>query len=213
MYTESELLPISALQHIVFCERQCALIHLEQVWIENQFTAEGRLLHERTHSQESENRRKKHTERGMPIRSLELGISGMADIIEYNENNMPYPIEYKRGRPKVKNMDEIQLCAEAMCIEEMIGVRLNEGALFYGKTRRRKTIIFNDELRTQTKNAAKRLHELISKGTTPSPIYTQKCRRCSFYDLCKPKFFSKKHNVEQYIKRMLTKSIEDDGED
>jgi len=213
MYTESELLPISALQHIVFCERQCALIHLEQAWVENQFTAEGRVLHERTHSQESENRHEKHTERGMPIRSLELGIAGMADVIEYNENNVPYPIEYKRGRPKTKNMDEIQLCAEAMCIEEMLAVHLQEGALFYGKTRRRKMVIFNEDLRTQTKNAAKRLHELVNSGITPAPIYTEKCKRCSFYDLCKPKIFSKKHNVELYIKRMLEKSLEDDTED
>lgn len=209
MYTEAELLPLSALQHLVFCERQCALIHIEQAWVENQFTAEGRALHERTHSRERENRNDKHTERGMPIRSLELGIAGMADVIEYNKNHLPYPVEYKRGRPKAKNMDEIQLCAEAMCIEEMLDVHVKEGALFYGKTRRRKTVAFTEDLRNQTVRAAGRLHELIASGITPPPVYTEKCKRCSFLDVCKPKLFSGKRNVEHYIKRMLDKPVED----
>lgn len=207
MYTEADLLPLSALQHLIFCERQCALIHIEQAWVENKFTAEGRALHEHTHSQISEKRKDKHTERGMPIRSLALGVSGMTDVIEYSDNKVPYPVEYKRGRPKEKNMDEIQLCAEAMCIEEMLNVHVDEGALFYCKTRRRKTVFFTEELRQQTIQAAQRLHELIENGITPRPFYTAMCKRCSFFDVCKPKLFYRNRNINQYITRMLEKPI------
>lgn len=210
MYTESDLLPLSALQHLIFCERQCALIHIERAWVENRFTAEGRALHERTHSQQREKRNDKHTERGMPIRSFELGVAGMTDVVEYTGNKVPYPVEYKRGKPKAKNMDEIQLCAEAMCIEEMLGVHIKEGALFYGKTRRRKTVLFTEELRVQTIRAARRLHELLAGGVTPPPVYNEKCRRCSFFDMCKPKLFSKKRNIGQYITRMLEKPLDSD---
>ena len=172
MYTDSDLLPISALQHLIFCERQCALIHTEQAWKENMFTAQGRALHERSHSETRENRKGKHTERGMPLRSLELGLAGKADVIEFDDSGGPYPVEYKRGRPKAKNMDEIQLCAQALCLEEMLKVNIREGALFYGKVRRRKTIRFVEELRFQTREAAARLRILLESGVTPPPVYT-----------------------------------------
>jgi CRISPR-associated exonuclease Cas4 len=211
MYPESDLLPLSALQHLAFCERQCALIHIEQVWTENQFTAEGRALHERTHSQHAETRRGVRTERGMPIRSLELGVAGMADVVEFDEKGVPFPIEYKRGRPKKGNMDEIQLCAEAMCLEEMLGKRIPEGALFYGKIKRRKTVPFDEPLRAQTKTTAARLHALLHSGVTPPPKYGPKCKSCSLVENCLPKIFSREKKVRQYVTRMLEKPIGENG--
>jgi CRISPR-associated exonuclease Cas4 len=212
MYAESDLLPLSALQHLVFCERQCALIHVEQAWIENRFTAEGRALHERTHSLTAESRKGKHKERGMPIRSLTLGVAGMADVVEYGEDGIPFPVEYKRGRSKAKNMDEIQLCAQALCLEEMMGLQIREGALFYGKTRRRKRVAFDEKLRAATIAAALRLHELVNSGVTPRPEYSQKCRRCSLEEICKPKLFSLTKKVNQYVARMLAKPLSEDKE-
>jgi CRISPR-associated exonuclease Cas4 len=207
MYPESDLLPLSALQHLAFCERQCALIHIEQVWTENQFTAEGRALHDRTHSKTAETRGGVHTERGMPIRSLELGVSGMADVVEFDEKGTPFPVEYKRGRVKKGNMDELQLCAEAMCLEEMLGKRIAAGALFYGKTRRRKTVTFTEALREQTKKAAARLRELLDSGATPPPVYGPKCKSCSLLATCLPKVFSKVKSVRLYVSRMLEKPL------
>ncbi|MBN2351545.1 MAG: CRISPR-associated protein Cas4 [Spirochaetales bacterium] len=212
MYPESDLLPISALQHLAFCERQCALIHIEQVWTENQFTAEGRALHKRTHSQHAETRGGVHTERGMPVRSLELGLAGMTDVVEFDENGVPFPVEYKRGRPKKGKMDEIQLCAEAICLEEMLGKAIPEGALFYGKIKRRKTIRFDEELRALTRAGALRLRELLSSGTTPPPVYGAKCKRCSLIENCLPKIFSRDKKVGLYVSRMLEKPIGEDTE-
>jgi CRISPR-associated exonuclease Cas4 len=213
MYSESDLLPLSALQHLVFCERQCALIHIEQVWSENQFTAEGRALHERTHSQTAETRQGRKKERGMPVRSLELGVAGMTDVVEFGETGVPFPVEYKRGRPKKGNMDEIQLCAEAICLEEMLGKKIPEGALFYGKTRRRKTVRFDDLLRAQTKDAAVRLHSLLDSGVTPPPAYGPKCKSCSLAEICLPKVFSRGKKVGQYVIRTLEKPLGVEVED
>jgi CRISPR-associated exonuclease Cas4 len=210
MYSDSDLLPLSALQHIVFCERQCALIHVEHVWSENQFTAEGRALHERAHSRIVEKRRGKKTERGAAIRSLTLGVSGVADVIETDESGVPFPVEYKRGRPKARNMDEVQLCAQAMCLEEMLGVRIERGAIFYGKTKRRKVVLFDEELRSQTRDAADRLHRLIENRETPLPVYGDKCARCSLAETCMPRLVSGKKNVGSYMKRMIAKLLQDE---
>lgn len=182
MYTEDELIPLSALQHLIFCERQCALIHVEQLWVENLYTAEGRIMHERTDAGIRESRGNVRIEYGIPLRSLRLGLTGKADVVEFHlsvekttkEKWHPFPVEYKRGKPKKDNCDKVQLCAQAMCLEEMLNIKISEGALFYGKTRRRLNVIFDEDLRQETKNAATRLHELISAGKTPKPEYTKK---------------------------------------
>ena len=150
IYSEDDLLPVSALQHLTFCERQCALIHIEQLWSENIFTAQGRVMHERVHSETSENRRNVRIELGMPLRSLRLGLIGKADVVEFHRqpNGMwqPFPVEYKRGKPKLNNCDKVQLCAQAICLEETLGVSISSGALFYGKDRRRADVEFNETL-------------------------------------------------------------------
>ncbi len=207
MHAEDDLVPISALQHLLFCERQCALIHVEQVWRENQFTAEGKIMHERAHSKRGESRPGVRTEFGMPIRSLELGLAGMADVVEFRADGSLYPVEYKRGRRKARMIDEVQLCAQALCLEETLGVSIPEGALFYGKERRRKVVPFDEELRTLTRRSAARVHELIDHGITPPPVYTPLCKRCSLVEDCLPLVFSKTHNVERYISRVSASEL------
>ncbi|MDY6827715.1 MAG: CRISPR-associated protein Cas4 [Bacillota bacterium] len=205
-YTEDQLLPLSGLQHLLFCNRQCALIHVEQTWVENRFTAEGRIMHDRVHEADRESRGNVRIETSMPMRSLRLGVVGQADVVEFhldtgNDEDLwrPFPVEYKRGKPKKDNCDRVQLCAQALCLEEMLHIEVPEGALFYGKTRRRQDVIFDAILRKETEDAAKRLHELFDSGRTPKPVYKKKCDTCSFIRLCLPKTFEKKSSVNEYL--------------
>jgi len=204
-YTEDDLLPISALQHILFCERQCALIHIEQLWSENLYTAEGRIMHERVDRDQSEARKNIRTATAMPLRSMQHGLVGKADMVEFhrqpdNANHwQPFPVEYKRGKPKKGNLDKVQLCAQALCLEEMLTTSIQEGALFYGQKLRRQGVVFDSALRNQTEETAFRLHALISSGVTPRPVYDKKCRFCSLNDLCLPKVFEKKRRVDHYL--------------
>jgi len=207
-YPESDLIPLSALQHLLFCERQCALIHIEQAWIENVFTAEGRLMHERADSGKSESRGNVKTECGLLLRSLRLGLSGKADVVEFHYEDKKSrklsqvkPIEYKRGRPKEENWDRVQLCAQAICLEEMLGIEIAEGSLYYGKTRRRKDVAFDAALRKETEDAAKRLHELVASGRTPEAVYSPICDNCSMIQFCLPKAAAKKHSVSRYLEK------------
>lgn len=209
MYAEEDLLPVSALQHLIFCERQCALIHLEQVWTENLFTAKGQILHERVDKGGEQSRGEVRIRYGLQLRSLELGLFGKADAVEFyrdpeNDPNHwhPYPVEYKLGKPKPDDCDKVQLCAQALCLEEMIGAEIPEGALFYGKIRRRQEICFDQDLRGKTKNAAMRLHDMIDKGVTPMPEYGPKCRSCSLTKQCMPDNMGKR-SVKDYLDKMV----------
>ena len=233
MYTEEDLLPLSGLQHLVFCERQWALIHLEQLWVENRLTAEGRIAHDRSHREEVEMRGDTRIVRGLRIRSLRLGVVGMADVVEFTRVPdtapvdrfpvspssqkpdavqlpgitglwRPMPVEYKRGRPKRGRCDEIQLCAQALCLEEMLNISISVGAIFYGQPRRRTEVAFDDPLRAETERAAVRLHELFSLGKTPAATYERKCDRCSLLELCKPKSTSSPAKSRRYIAATLS---------
>jgi len=203
MYTEDDLLMLSGLQHILFCERQCALIHIEQVWVENLFTAQGRIMHERVDRPGHESRRDVRIEYGVPFRSLRLGLSGKADVVEFHRQGSgiwrPYPVEYKRGRPKKENWDRVQLCAQAMCLEEMLGMEVPEGALFYGKNRRRQVVTLDNDLREETAETADRLHRLVNSGVTPPAVYEKKCDSCSLLEVCLPKTASGKRSVAKYL--------------
>jgi CRISPR-associated exonuclease Cas4 len=204
MYSDEDLLPLSAMQHFLFCERQCALIHIEQIWAENLYTIEGELLHKRAHSGHRERRPDKRTEFGVPIRSLELGLSGKTDAVEYGADGSIIVVEYKRGRPKSGHADEVQLCAQAMCLEEMRGKHIPEGALYFGKVRRRKAVPFGAEIRRLTQQTAIRLHELVSSGVTPQPLYGKsKCPRCSLMSYCMPKKMGKAPPVKGYLAKAL----------
>lgn len=186
---EDLLVPVSALQHYLFCPRQCALIHVERLWTEDGATAEGRLLHDRVDAGKPDRRRGVRTVRGLSIRSLTLGVSGKADAVEFHGADAierPYPVEYKRGRPKAHRADEVQLCAQAICLEEMFGQPVVEGALFYGQTRRRIVVAFDDELRALTARIAEDVRAMILANRTPSPIEMRACKRCSFVETCCP---------------------------
>ena len=212
MYSEDDLLPLSALQHLLFCERQCALIHIECVWDENRLTAEGRLMHERVHQQKSESRNDIVEAYGLLMHSFQLGLSGKADVVEFHRVEkdegirlpnrrgfwLPYPVEYKYGRPKQNRCDEVQLCAQALCLEEMLDVKVPAGALFYGKTRRRKDVKFDDELRELTRFSAGRLHRLFDAGITPPAKYEKKCKNCSLLEICMPEIVGGK-SFKRYI--------------
>ena len=198
MYTEDDLIQLSALQHLVFCERQCALIHIEQLWNENLFTAEGRIMHDKVDTSNRESRGNILIEYSVPIRSLRLGVIGKADVVEFHKMEdrtwLPFPVEYKRGKPKMDDCDKVQLCAQAICLEEMLNVDIKAGALFYGQTRRREDVVFDEKLRLETEDAAKKVHALIESGMTPKPEYSKKCKKCSLYELCMPKVSRKASN-------------------
>jgi CRISPR-associated exonuclease Cas4 len=206
-YTEDDLIMVSALQHIAFCERQCALIHIEQIWDENRTTAEGRIMHEKVHEQDRESRGNVRIEYGLPLRSLRLGLIGKADVVEFHrvakDKWQPFPVEYKRGKPKHDHCDLIQLCAQAMCLEEMLPVRVPSGAIFYGRTRRRLDVSFDDTLRKETEETAEKAHQLIASGKTPPPVYEKRCKSCSLIEECIPKTIGEKSSVKRYLARMV----------
>ena len=185
-------LPISALQHLLYCDRQCALIHLEREWSENRFTAEGRVLHERAHDGPDESRPGIHITRGMSVGSEKLGISGQCDIVEFHRNGRIIPVEYKRGKPKSHHADEVQLCAQALCLEDMIeNSSISVGYLFYGKPKRRQEVPLDESLRTLTLQTIEHLHALIRAGITPIASYEkEKCDACSLIDICQPRAIS-----------------------
>jgi CRISPR-associated exonuclease Cas4 len=206
-----DLIPLSALQHYLFCPRQCALIHVEQLWSENRQTAEGRLLHETTAQTGTGKRRGVRTVTAMPLASRRLGISGIADVVEMHEDETgrwrPYPVEYKRGRPKAHRADEVQLCAQAIALEEMFGTELTEGALFYGQTRRRVSVTFDAELRRLVEQVAVQARAMIAAGETPPAIFEKrKCGLCSLIELCRPKQLSRPRTATAWLSRVIEKA-------
>lgn len=204
---EADLIPLSALQHYLFCPRQCALIHVERLWAENVLTAEGRILHESADKPGQVSRGEHRIVHGMPIRSAVLGVAGVADAVELSRAGKgwrPYPIEYKRGRPKAHHADEVQLCAQALCLEEMFSQPVPEGALFYGKVRRRTAVAFDDELRALTRRIAAETRALIASGRTPAPVYEAKrCDACSLNELCRPKRLERAGPVSAWLHRRI----------
>lgn len=207
MYAESDLIMLSAVQHFVFCSRQCALIHLEQQWAENLFTAEGRVMHERVDAGENSYRPGVKTSRSVPLRSLELGVSGIADVVEWHgkgDDMRPFPVEYKRGMPKAHDADNIQLCLQAMCLEEMLHCRIERGALFYGKTWHRHDVSFDDSLREKAVAAVTGAHRLFESGVTPPPEFGPKCRQCSLQEQCLPETISRKKAPVNYLNKLYT---------
>lgn len=191
---DDDLLPLSALQHLAFCPRQCALIHGEQAWAENRLTAEGRILHERADSGECETRGNLRIARGVRLVSRRLGLSGIADVVEFRRDAVaddgpwqPFPVEYKRGKPKAHDADRIQLCAQGLCLEEMLGVAVPEGALFYGKPRRREAVTFSPDLRCHVGELVARLHALLRESGLPPPLLDDpRCAACSLVEICQP---------------------------
>lgn len=233
MFDEDDLLPISALQHLLFCPRQCALIHLEGLWSENRLTAEGRQLHQKTHEpRAAETRGPVSIARSLPLRSLRLGLSGIADVVEFHRLDdepqaagrtatpldgtrdgvvlpdhpgrwRPFPVEYKRGKPKAGDFDRVQLCAQALCLEEMLGVIIPAGALFYGCTRRRKDVSLDVALRARTEQAVADLRILIVSRRTPQVAREPKCKSCSLSQQCLPDLTEGRRSAARYTARAI----------
>lgn len=192
------------MQHYLYCPRQCALIHVEKVWVENRFTAEGRLLHLRADSGSTGRRGGMAEDRSVPLRSDRLGLYGVADVVEMRPGQdgreLPYPVEYKRGSPKVEDWDRVQLCAQAMCLEEMLGVTIRNGAIFYGKPRRRERVVFDAALRAVVEKACGDMHAMIEAGEVPAAEVGKRCRGCSLADVCMP---GASGRVESYLLKGL----------
>jgi CRISPR-associated exonuclease Cas4 len=219
MYAEEDLLPISALQHFLFCERQCALIHVERLWAENSLTREGRHLHEKADAGKGESRKRPagavRIARGLMLRSLQLGLYGKADVVEFRGGSagqpalagVPFPIEYKRGKPKKNRCDEVQLCAQALCLEEMLKIAVPHGAIFYGVTRRRMDVAFDGPLRELTLRLIAQLRAMVDSGHTPPAVREKKCDRCSLLHLCLPDARPGTDAASRYLRRSVGQSL------
>ena len=207
---DSEPIPLSALQHAVYCLRQAALIHLERLWAENRFTAEGQVLHMTTDKPGKRTIKGVRRVTSLPLASRSLGIAGVADLVEFHQNGdreIPYPVEYKRGKAKLHRADEVQLCSQALCLEEMTGQRVPEGALFYAETKRRVAVALDEELRELTCATISQLRGVFTTLKTPPPTYrVDRCRACSLYDLCRPKDMGKP--VKAWRERMICSVLE-----
>jgi CRISPR-associated exonuclease Cas4 len=204
-----ETIALSALQHYLFCPRQCALIHVEQIWSENVYTAEGRVLHEQADKPGAQSRRGVRTVTAMPLSNAELGIAGVADVVEFHRlederAERAYPVEYKRGKPKAHRADEVQLCAQAMCLEFMLKQSINEGALFYGKTRRRVVVPIDAELRALTISTIESVRSLVREGRTPPASYdARRCDSCSLIDDCRPHMLGRHASAQAWFEAQL----------
>jgi CRISPR-associated exonuclease Cas4 len=215
-YSEEDFLLLSGIQHFAFCKRQWALIHIEQQWNENIRTIEGKILHEKAHdSILKEKRTALIISRGMHIFSRTLGFAGACDVVEFKEyingvcifgregRYLPTPIEYKRGKPKEDEVDIVQLCAQAMCLEEMLLCEIPEGFLYYNEIKHRQKVVFDEEVRRSVIKTANEMHEYFNKQYTPKVKVTQKCRSCSLNNICMPKL-CKNPSAARYIKNNLS---------
>ncbi|MBR2440967.1 MAG: CRISPR-associated protein Cas4 [Lentisphaeria bacterium] len=226
-YSDDDMIMISALQHYLFCPRQCALIHLEQLWSENYLTASGKLNHERIDSGIKESRKNVRKVSAVRLFSRTLGITGIADVVEFYlqseqsdsfENTVilngvqgrwkPFPVEYKHGTVKSTAIDEVQLCAQAICLEEMMNVKIESGALFYHKTKSRVIVEFNPALRDLTAEITEKIHTLFRSGITPEPVVSDSCKACSMRDLCQPEITSNGKNASQWLKKYVGEMIQ-----
>jgi CRISPR-associated exonuclease Cas4 len=207
--SEDELIQISALSHVCYCERRYALIHLEQAWNENRFTAEGEVLHERVHAEHHESRRSFKQEYAMEVRSLQWGLIGKCDLVEFwfenNEIQKVSPVEFKRGREKENDVDRVQLCAQALCLEEMIRVAIEHGQIYYLQEHRRKDVSLDADLREKTTALITRIRQIVESGKTPLAAYSKrKCDNCSMVDICMPKSIgSGGKSVTRYLQAQL----------
>ncbi|MDO1510775.1 MULTISPECIES: CRISPR-associated protein Cas4 [unclassified Neisseria] len=185
-------IPFSALQHYAFCPRQCALIHNEQAWAENYLTAQGRALHDRVDGGKPETRKGVCFERSVHVSAEKLGVHGVLDMVERDiQTGRLKPVEYKRGKPKPEPFDEIQLCAQALCLEEMTGQAIAEGALRYMQTRHRVRVVFSDGLKAETLDTIAQVRGLLESGITPLPEYGKRCKTCSLIEACQPKLMER----------------------
>ncbi|WP_067050297.1 CRISPR-associated protein Cas4 [Methanofollis ethanolicus] len=222
-YADDELLSLSGIQHFCFCRRQWALIHVERQWEDNLRTTEGHFLHERVDDPFfSESRGDVVISRAFPLVSYTLGFYGVADVIEYIRSEdgivLPgyeglwriHPVEYKRGKPKIDERDEVQLCAQAMCLEEMFAVGVETGDFYYNEIRRRVPLRLTNELRERVVSLSEEMHDHFRKGITPAAESSKNCTYCSLVDVCMPKLTQKKISVERYVRKHVRDACAND---
>lgn len=220
MYNEDEFLQLSGIQHFAFCRRQWALIHIEMQWKENLRTVEGQILHENAHNPEmNEKRGNVIVVRAMPVHSRKMGVSGECDVVEFHKSDkgahingregvyMPVPVEYKRGEPKSDNIDILQLAAQALCLEEMFCTDINYGYIYYGETRHRLKVDFDNEIRNEVVKLFEEMHLYYRRGYTPKVKISKKCNACSLKDLCVP-VLNKNKSVAEYIDKFISETGE-----
>lgn len=184
-WPEDEVVLISALEHWSYCARQCALIHIEQTYDENLFTLRGNRVHRQAHEESVETEREVRIARGVPLWSDRLGLSGRSDIVEFH-GDTPFPVEYKSGSRRQWQHEAIQLCAQAMCLEEMLDVPVLEGAVYYAASRRRRSVAFDGALRAESERAIAAVRSLLLGSELPAAVHDARCKRCSLYDACLP---------------------------
>lgn len=219
IYKQEDFLQLSGLQHFSFCRRQWALIHIENQWADNYRTVDGNILHEKAHDMElRESRGVRIITRTVSVYSASLGMSGQCDVLEYHRSTcgiplcghdglwQPYPVEYKRGEPKENQADALQLCGQAMCLEEMLCCEIPEGALYYGQTHHRLRVVFTQELREKVKSLLEEMHALYARGYTPKVKMSKSCNACSLKELCLPKL-QKRKMVAQYLKAAMEERL------
>lgn len=218
-YKEEDFLQLSGLQHFKFCRRRWALIHIENQWAENYRTIDGALMHHNAHDTAfRESRGDRMVTRGVSVYSSQLGVSGQCDVLEYHRGNVgislpgkeglwqPYPVEYKRGSPREDTGDTLQLCGQAMCLEDMLCCDIPEGALYYGEIRRRERVAFTEELRSQVRSLLDEMHQLYRRGSTPKVKPTKSCNACSLKELCLPRLM-KNRSVSAYLKAAMEETL------
>lgn len=206
MFTEDQFIQLSSIQHYVFCPRQCALIHVEDVWNDNVYTVRGNILHEKVDTDTYETRGTLKTVRGLKIHSFQYGLAGRCDVVEFykSKNGSPaevLPVEFKSGQPKKNISDEVQLCAQALCLEEMLNTSVKRGVFFYGKIRRRVQVEIGTQLRKQTEDIIATVHELVKRKHVPQARYEKKCATCSLLDICQPKAMNER-KLKTYTKAL-----------
>ncbi len=214
--TDDRSVPLSALQHYLFCPKQCALIHNEQVWAENRFTAEGQVLHKKANEGPDETRPGVRILRSLPVSSAQYGLTGICDIVEARFSGRRFspasleslvPIEYKRGKPKSHRADEVQVCAQAFCLEEMFEAPVENGLIFYGQNRRRTEVPIDDSLRRLTRDIIEKTHALFRSKETPQQNYEKaRCGNCSLIELCLPKRKSRRISAANWFQDSLTEN-------
>ncbi len=200
---ESDLVMISALEHYSYCPRQCALIHVEQTFDENIYTLKGQMSHERVDQATSHNEDDKRVERGLPLWSRRLGLTGRADVVEFHEN-IPYPVEYKLGKRREWDYEAIQLCAQAMCLEEMLGVAVPQGAIYYCSSRVRREVTFDIHLRETVEQVTEQARVLLKMCLIPPAVNDSRCKNCSLIESCLPSVVAKKERWQSYRSLLFT---------
>ncbi|MBL8818507.1 MAG: CRISPR-associated protein Cas4 [Planctomyces sp.] len=209
LYTDEDLLPLRYLNDLLFCERRMALHLLEQIWRDNQYTTEGTYAHKKVDQTANLKRGDKRHVTGMMLASYKLGVTGRADLVEFRTGDngisfkIPYPVDFKRGKKRRWDNDEVQLCAQALCLEEILGVDVPAGAIFHIKSQHRREVLFDEGLRQQTIDTAARLHEIVSHRVTPPAQWKARCKGCSLLETCMPKAWRPKATATKYLADLL----------